>query len=499
MGSAVAMAAGMRAFGSALETARLLAILVDVAGLAALAALSARLFGSRRAALVAAALLACLPAEPARVRCTLYFPVERRARLPRGGRAGGAFPSGKHAWKRTEPTEAMRVEGRNGASELELSVVLPCLNEAETLETCIRKAQESLRKHEIAGEVLVADNGSTDGSQEIALRAGARLVRVPERGYGAALQAGIAAARGRFVVMGDADDSYDFTNLAPFVEKLRQGFDLVMGNRFQGGIEPGAMPALHRYLGNPVLSALGRLFFKSPCGDFHCGLRGFRRDAILALGLQTTGMEFASEMVVKATLMGLRLAEVPTTLSPDGRSRPPHLRSWRDGWRHLRFLLLYSPRWLFLYPGAALMLAGTALGLWILPEPREVAGLSLDVHTLLYAAAAVVIGFQSVLFAVFTKTFAINERLLPEDPRMTRLYRVVKLETGLAVGLGLVLFGLGASVYAVSDWRAQAFGELDPRATLRLVIPAVTALLMGFQIAISSFFLSVLGLSRRRG
>ena len=264
-------------------------------------------------------------------------------------------------------------------NELELSIVMPCLNEAETLEVCIRKAQESLRKDEISGEVVIADNGSEDGSQEIAERLGARVVPVSGRGYGAALHGGFEAARGRFVIMGDADDSYDFSSLMPFVEKLREGYDLVMGNRFLGGIEPGAMPPLHRYLGNPVLTGIGRLFFRSPAGDFHCGLRGFRRDAILGLGLQTTGMEFASEMVVKSTLMGLRIAEVPTTLSPDGRSRPPHLRSWRDGWRHLRFLLLYSPRWLFLYPGAVLMLLGLVSGallLAVLPLMLALAGSS---------------------------------------------------------------------------------------------------------------------------
>jgi glycosyltransferase involved in cell wall biosynthesis len=381
---------------------------------------------------------------------------------------------------------------------LELSVVMPCLNEAETLATCIEKARGSLERNGIAGEVIVADNGSTDGSREIAERLGARVVPVAERGYGAALQGGIAAARGRFVIMGDADDSYDFSNLLPFVEKLREGHDLVMGNRFRGGIEPGAMPPLHRYLGNPVLTGIGRLLFRSPCGDFHCGLRGFRKQAIEGLGLQTTGMEFASEMVVKATLMGLRIAEVPTTLSPDGRSRPPHLRSWRDGWRHLRFLLLFSPRWLFLYPGALLMALGLLGMALILPGARTLGSVTFDVNTLLYAAAAVFIGFQSVIFAVFTKSYAINEGLLPEDPRMNTLFRYVTLETGLVVGGLMVLVGVGASVWAVSDWGARSFGELDPQQTLRLVVPAIVCLTLGFQIVLSSFFLSVLALSRRR-
>jgi glycosyltransferase involved in cell wall biosynthesis len=381
--------------------------------------------------------------------------------------------------------------------ELELSIVMPCLNEAETVGICVRKALDSLRKHDIDGEVLIADNGSTDGSQQIAAELGARVVHVPDRGYGAALAGGIEAARGRYVIMGDADDSYDFSDLMPLVEKLRAGCDLVMGNRFRGGIAPGAMPPLHRYLGNPVLSGVGRLFFKCPVGDFHCGLRGFRRDAVLALGLQTTGMEFASEMVVKATLAKQRIAEVPTTLSPDGRSRAPHLRSWRDGWRHLRFLLLYSPRWLFLYPGAALMALGLAAGLWLMPGPRQALGVTFDVHTLLYASAAVLIGFQSVLFAVFTKIFAVNEGLLPENEALTRLFRYVTLETGVGVGLLLIAGGLGFSLWALSDWGRSAFGELNPRETLRLVIPGATALMLGFQIALSSFFLSVLGMARR--
>jgi glycosyltransferase involved in cell wall biosynthesis len=383
--------------------------------------------------------------------------------------------------------------------DLELSIVMPCLNEAETLATCIEKAQGSLRKLEIDGEVVIADNGSTDGSQEIALRMGARVVPVDVRGYGAALMGGIWAARGQYIIMGDADDSYDFTNLTPFVEKLRAGCDLVMGNRFKGGIEPGAMPPLHRYLGNPLLTFIGRLFFKSPSGDFHCGLRGFRKEAALRMNLQSTGMEFASEMVVKATLMGMRITEVPTSLTPDGRSRPPHLRSWRDGWRHLRFLLLYSPRWLFLYPGLLLMLVGSAVGLWILPGSGRIGEIYFDVDTLLYAAAAILIGFQSVLFAVFTKTFAILEGLMPEDERLNRLYSVITLETGVIVGLLLMAAGFAGSLLALSDWGAHSFGAIDPKQVLRIVIPATLALTLGSQIVLSSFFLSVLGLGRRRG
>lgn len=380
---------------------------------------------------------------------------------------------------------------------LELSIVMPCLNEAETLGRCIEKAQRSLAELSISGEIIVADNGSTDGSDATASSMGARVVRVEARGYGNALMSGISASRGRYIIMGDADDSYDFSNLGPFVEKLREGFDLVMGNRFKGGIQPGAMPPLHRYLGNPVLTAIGKLFFKSPCGDFHCGLRGFNKTAIMKLDLRTTGMEFASEMVVKATLQNVRIAEVPTTLSPDGRSRPPHLRSWRDGWRHLRFLLLFSPRWLFLYPGALLMLVGLATGLWLLPGQRTVAGINFDIHTLLFAALAVIIGFQAVNFAVFTKVFAVSEGLLPENRRFNRMLHVLNLEVGLVVG-GLLLFiGVACSVYAVTGWEARSFGNLDPTRTMRFVIPSVTALTLGSEIILSSFFLSILRMKRR--
>jgi hypothetical protein len=298
--------------------------------------------------------------------------------------------------------------------------------------------------------------------------------------------------------MGDADDSYDFTNLMPFVERLRAGYDLVMGNRFQGGIKPGAMPPLHRYLGNPVLTSIARLlYWNPPCGDFHCGLRGFSRKAVAAMDLRTTGMEFASEMVVKAALRKMRITEVPTTLSPDGRSRPPHLRSWRDGWRHLRFLLLYSPRWLFLYPGLLSMLTGLVAGSWLLLGPQKIGAITLNVHTLMYAAEALVLGYQAVVFAVFTKVFAISEGLLPEDPRLNTLFRYVTLETGLVAGVAMFLFGLILSIYAFTSWGAEGFGQLDPSRTLRLVIPAATAITLGFQTMLSSFFLSILGLRRR--
>ena len=376
---------------------------------------------------------------------------------------------------------------------------MPCLNEAETLAVCIRKALGCLSENGISGEVIVADNGSNDGSQAIAEAEGARVVPVEAKGYGNALMGAVEAARGRYVIMGDADDSYDFSALEPFIEKLRKGNDLVMGNRFRGGIAPGAMPALHRYLGNPVLSGLGRLFFRCPVGDFHCGLRGFSREAIWRMKLQTTGMEFASEMVVKATLLGLRIAEVPTTLSPDGRSRPPHLRSWRDGWRHLRFMLLFSPGWLFLYPGLLLMIVGLGVGGWLLPEARQLGGATLDVNTLAYSALAVLLGFQSVLFAVFTRTFVSTHGLGPESRTLNKLYRYVTLETGLIVGGVLIVLGLIGSVAATFGWSDVDFGELNPSEVLRQVIPSVLAIALGFQIVLASFFLSVLGLKRRGG
>lgn len=382
-------------------------------------------------------------------------------------------------------------------AEVEVSVVIPCLNEAVSIGTCVAKARRCLEDLGLRAEVVVADNGSTDGSVEIARRSGAEVVRVDERGYGSALMGGIAAARGQFIVMGDADDTYDFSRLGPFIAKLQEGYDLVMGNRFLGGIHAGAMPFLNRYLGNPVLSRAGRLFFKSPVGDFHCGLRAFRKDAILRLDLRTTGMEFASEMVVKATLHGLRIAEVPTTLSPAARTRRPHLRPWRDGWRHLRFLLLYSPRWLFLYPGLLLMAVGGAVVAWLFPGPRVVWGVGLDIHTMLFAAMAIVIGFQSVLFAVLSKIFAVNEGLLPENPLLTRLFRYVTLEVGLLVGLGLLAAGAAGSAYAFFLWGRSSFGAIVTTRILRVVIPALTSMALGAQIFLASFFLSILGLKRR--
>ena len=382
-------------------------------------------------------------------------------------------------------------------STIELSIIMPCLNEAETIAACIQKAQRFLQESGITGEVVIGDNGSTDGSQQIATSLGGRVIAVPHRGYGNALMGAITASKGTYVIMADADDSYDFYRLQPFVDQLRAGNDLVMGNRFRGGIAPGAMPPLHKYLGNPVLTTIGRVFFGGPAKDFHCGLRGFNRASILKLDLRTTGMEFASEMIVKASIAGLRVVEVPTTLSPDGRSRPPHLRSWRDGWRHLRFLLLYAPRWLFLLPGVLLMAAGTAVTVWLMPGPRAAFGLVLDVHTILYAGMAVLIGFQAVCFWIFSKVFAISEGLLPPDPRLDRLFRYVTLETGLIVGALMMIYGLAASVYAVYIWQQRAFGPLDPAQTLRTILPAAATLTLGSQIIFASFFLSLLGLRRR--
>jgi len=347
-----------------------------------------------------------------------------------------------------------------------------------------------------AGEVLIADNGSTDGSQAIALAHGARVEPIAARGYGAALIGGIQAARGRYIIMGDSDDSDDFSDLGGFIARLREGYQLVMGNRFKGGIRPGAMPPLHRYLGNPVLTGIGRLFFQSPAGDFHCGLRGFDRAAMLQLGLSASGMEFASEMVVKATIHRLRITEVPTTLSRDGRSRPPHLRSWRDGWRHLRFLLLFSPRSLFFYPGLAMFTAGLLATILLLPGPRVIAGIGFDIHTLLYASVLLVVGMQSMLFWVFAKIYGMREGIVPPDPRFEALIGKTYLERSLI--LALLLLGLGMGVVALGSWRAEAFGGLDPDRTMRLVIPSATLLLLAFQLAYGGFFASLLDIRGSR-
>jgi glycosyltransferase involved in cell wall biosynthesis len=381
---------------------------------------------------------------------------------------------------------------------IELSIVMPCLDEAATIGCCIAKALAFLTDNAVTGEIVVADNGSTDGSPAIARAHGARVVEVAERGYGSALMAGIRAARGTYVIMGDSDDSYDFSALSGFLDRLREGRDLVMGNRFAGGIAPGAMPALHRYLGNPVLSALGRAFFRSPCRDFHCGLRGFRREAILALDLQSPGMEFASEMVVKATIRGLAIAEVPTTLSPDGRGRRSHLRSWRDGWRHLRFLLLFSPRWLFFYPGCALFLVGLAAMAWLLPAPRRVGAVTFDIDTLFYASLALVVGFQSMLFWVFVRIYGAREGIVPSDPWFRSIVGVYTLEAGLICGGAMLLGGIALGCYALGSWNAENFGALSATQAMRLVIPSGTLILIGFQTASSGFFISVLEIRATR-
>ena len=391
----------------------------------------------------------------------------------------------------TQPTT------RPAEDALELSIVIPCLDEAATIAHVVRTARESLERLGIAGEIVVADNGSTDGSQALAQEQGARVVRVAERGYGSALAGGIAAARGRYVIMGDADGSYDFGQLEPFVDELRGGYDLVVGNRFRGGIESGAMPWLHRRLGNPVLSLIGRRFFGTACGDIYCGLRGFDRRKILGLDIRARGMEFAIEMVVKATMQNLRVTEVPTTLATDAEGREPHLRTWRDGWRSVRLMLLYSPRWLFLYPGLVLLVAGTAAMLVLAPKSRAIGGVHFDVSTLLYAGLAIVIGLQSVYFFVTARWYGIVSGLLPDEPRLRRLLGTVTLEVALVAGLLVFAAGIGLSIYAFTTWSSTGFGQLNYPHTLRIVIPGATLITCGIQTVLSALFLSVLGLARR--
>ena len=374
----------------------------------------------------------------------------------------------------------------------ELTILMPCLNEAATVARCIAKARAFLERAGIPGEVLVADNGSDDGSRAAAERAGARVVEVAERGYGAAITGGIAAARGRYIIMGDADDSYDFARLEGFVEKLRDGYPLVMGNRFKGGIRRGAMPSLHRYLGNPVLSFVGRLLFRARVGDFHCGLRGFEREAVRSLDLRTRGMEFASELVLRAALAGWRIAEVPTILYPDGRGRPSHLRSWRDGWRHLRLMLLFSPRWLFLYPGLALLALGVAFTVALHFAPLRLLGAGLDIHSMLYASAGALLGLQLCLFALFARVSAQNAGLLPQHEGLRRLLDMLTLERGLLLGLSAAVGGLLWSASAFLQWREAGFGALDPRVVMRDTIPAAALMVGGMEIMLASFLLSLL-------
>lgn len=381
-------------------------------------------------------------------------------------------------------------------SDIELSLVMPCLNEAETLATCIRKARQALDQLGIRGEIVIGDNGSTDGSQDIARGLGARVIDIPVRGYGAALMGAIAAARGRYIIMGDSDDSYDWTNLQPFVSRLREGYDLVMGNRFKGGIKPGAMHWLNRYIGNPILSALGRLFFRTPAADFHCGMRGFSKAAAEKMDLHTTGMEFASEMVVVASLLDLKTCEVPITLSPDGRNRPPHLRRWRDGWRHLRFMLIYSPRWLFVIPGAALMVLGLAAGALSLGRVTW-GGVEFETHTLLYGSFAVLCGYQALLFGVFTKAFAIGEGMLPADARVQRLLNATTLDRAVMAGAVAFVAGLALLFSVLWRWRMTGYGHLELVETMRVAIPGAALTALGLQTILAGFFVGILAMKRR--
>ena len=386
-------------------------------------------------------------------------------------------------------------DGDTGDS-VEFTVVMPCLDEAETLATCIEKIQGFFAAEGIAGEVVVADNGSADGSQQIATDLGARVVEVERKGYGSALRGGIEAARGRFIMMGDADDSYDFSKLHDFVRELRAGADLVMGNRFKGGVMPGAMPWLHRWVGNPILTAIGRVFFRSPMRDFHCGLRGFRADAYQKMTLRSTGMEFASEMVIKSTLLGLNMKEVPIVLHPDGRSRAPHLRTWRDGWRHLRFMLLFSPRWLFLIPGLLMFIAGLVISGLLIQSSVVIAGIEFDIQTLYASSLLCLLGYQLIVFAMFTKAFAVTEGFHPAPDYFGWIFNYVRLETGVVAGIVAALAGFATLWMAVEGWREVDFGGLDPRTTMRQVVPGGMLIMLGVQTVYSSFFLSILGLER---
>ncbi len=381
---------------------------------------------------------------------------------------------------------------------IELSIVMPCLNEERTVGICIEKALRFMRANGIAGEVVIGDNGSTDGSVCIAESLGARVASTPKKGYGFALMAGIKAAQGRYIIMGDADDSYDFSALGEMLEKLRAGHDLVMGNRFKGGIKPGAMPFLHRYLGNPVLSMLGRLFFKIPVRDFHCGLRGFSKEAYSRLNMQTGGMEFASELVVKASLQKFKIAEVPVILYPDGRDRKPHLRTWSDGWRHLRFLLLHSPDWLFLYPGLFLLLIGITGAAILSFGDIRIEHVRLGIHTLLYAYLFIMVGFHFLSFFMVSRLFGIDTQLFPQPKEYHKVRKLVTLETGLIVGFILLLAGIFLSAINIYDWKQTGFGDLEPNHNLRLLFPSITFILIGIEIILASFILSFIKISIRQ-
>jgi glycosyltransferase involved in cell wall biosynthesis len=373
---------------------------------------------------------------------------------------------------------------------MELTILMPCLNEAETLAICIRKAKKFLSENNIDGEVLISDNGSTDGSQDIAKAEGAKVVSTDIKGYGSALINGTKNAYGKYVIMGDADDSYDFLHLMPFVEKLREGYDLVMGDRFAGGIEEGAMPWSHKYIGNPVLSFIGRLFYKSKIRDFHCGLRGYNRESMLNLHLQTTGMEYASEMVVKSELNGLKIAEVPTTLSKDGRSRPPHLRSFRDGWRHLKFLLMYAPNWLLLYPGFIFLILGLVLGGTIVVDKITINNINFSIHTLLYCACLIIIGLSILQMYLIVKVYAYNHNFLPK--KQTDWNHMIREDRIIAIGAGIVILGIVLSIIAVETWKASSMGDLNAEQTMRIVIPAVLCLIVGFQSIFTGFIVGVM-------
>lgn len=382
----------------------------------------------------------------------------------------------------------------------ELSIVMPCLNEAETIGTCIQKAQEFLHQYKVVGEIVIADNGSIDGSQEIATLMGARVIHVEAKGYGNALMGGITAARGRYVIMGDADDSYDFLDLGCFVDRLREGHDLVMGCRLPWGggiIKPGAMPFLHRWWGNPMFTVMARRWFGAPINDVYCGLRGFSKALFQRLNLRCTGMEFATEMIIKSSLYREKIAEVPITLHPDGRTtHPPHLKTYRDGWRTLRFFLMYSPRWLFVIPGTILIFLGM-LGYAVAMPGLRIHGVTFDAHTLLFASLAILCGYQAVLFAIFSKTFAVSEGLMPEDPKLAQFFKIMYLERGLILSGAGLLLGLGLLLAAVQDWRLAGFGQLDYAKTMRLVVPGATITALSFQTILSSFFVSILGMRRR--
>ncbi len=386
----------------------------------------------------------------------------------------------------------------NSNEELELTILMPCLNEAETLETCIKKAKKSLEKNKIKGEVLIADNGSTDGSQEIARKNGARVIDVPRKGYGSALIEGTKAALGKYCIMGDADDSYDFSNIMPFVEKLREGYELVMGNRFKGGIEKGAMPWSHKYIGTPVISFIGRLFYHSKIGDFNCGMRGYNRQSILNLDLKCTGMEYASEMIVQANLNDLKIVEIPTTLKKDGRSRPPHLKSFSDGWRHLKFLLLYSPKWLFLIPGLILVLIGIIGNIIFLFDNIRLGNVVLGIHSRLYLGAMIVVGLQMIIFSLFAKVYAVNSGMHPKKEKTSKFLSKITLEKVLILGILLILIGLGLTIYAIVIWKSKSWGALNPIDVMPITIPAVYFIMIGIQVAFTSFIIGILNIEYKR-